>query len=66
MLLSHGPFDQTIPFSTLERIGLKDHKGSRLAVQLQISNETSQLLDRIEFSNLVVFSPNGGQSEYHQ
>ena len=58
MLLSHGPFDQTIPFSTLERIGLKDYKGSRVAVQLQISNETSQLLDRIEFSNLVVFSPN--------
>ena len=58
MLLSRGPFEQTIPFATLERIGLKEYSGDRLGVQLQISNETSQLLERIEFSNLIVFSSN--------
>tara|TARA_R110002020_G_scaffold103217_7_gene241637 strand:+ start:14672 stop:17353 length:2682 start_codon:yes stop_codon:yes gene_type:complete len=57
MLLSHSPFEQTIPFASLEKIGLKNHKDGQIALQLQISNETSRPLDRMEFSNLVVFSP---------
>ena len=57
MLLSHGPFDQTLPLSVIERITIKSKLRDRVAIQLEISNQIAKPRKEMNFANLVVLSP---------
>ena len=56
MLLSHGPFERTIPLPVVERVAIKQKTPERTTIQLEISNETSKPRSQMDFANLIVFT----------